>query len=288
MYLAKENGKARYEIAQPELHQDALKRMVTLSDLRNALEHGEFGVFYQLIVDSPSRSVLGCEALIRWNHPFRGCVLPADFIDAAESSGLIVPLGKWIRNETFRQLAAWRSSGTVDDDFYVSVNLSPRELSEPTLVADVLCTLNAHSVPARNVMLEVTEGSLMRDFVAASAQLRKLKRLGVRLALDDYGTGYSSLNRLANLPIDTVKIDKSFIDRIIIDDSGRAVVQSVIDVANALGMVTVAEGIEDQEQADALQEMGCNDVQGFLFSEPMEPAGLVHVIKQLSSPGTSR
>ncbi len=211
-------------------------------------------------------------------------MFPVEFISEAESTGLIVPIGDWILNEACRQAQAWRRAGIVDDDFYISVNLSPRQLAEPGLVDNVSRVLAQSGLPPRALVLEITESTLIGDFEAGVAQLQALKDLGLRIALDDYGTGYSSLHRLAKLPVDIVKIDKSFIDQLTVNDVGRAAVQSVIDVAKTLAMKTVAEGVERPDQRVALQELQCDYVQGYLFAEPTPPAKTADLLRRLAEP----
>jgi diguanylate cyclase (GGDEF)-like protein/PAS domain S-box-containing protein len=272
MYLAKHNGKDRVEIFRPEMRDEAHRRHATITDLRHALVHGEFDVFYQPIVRVHDTAPAGAEALVRWNHPRRGLTLPVEFVDVAESTGLIVPMGDWVLNQACRQAQVWRRTGVVDDAFYISVNLSARQLAEPTLVDDVARALNDSGLPPGALVLEITESAIIVDFVAALARLRSLKDLGLRLALDDYGTGYSSLNRLGNLPVDIVKIDKSFVDRLCVNGEGVALVRSVIDVTSALGLTSIAEGVELQDQRAALESLGCDCIQGYLFAEPTLPA----------------
>jgi diguanylate cyclase (GGDEF)-like protein/PAS domain S-box-containing protein len=269
MYLAKQNGKGRFEMFRPAMHDEAVERLALTADLRQAIERAAFEVFYQPIVNVEGTRVVGAEALVRWPHPRRGLVSPLEFIDVAESTGLIVPLGRWVLAEACRQTQSWRKAGVVDDDFYISVNLSGRQLQDGALVRDVEHVLATSGLPARTLMLEITEGGVAGDLDLALARLRALKDLGLRLALDDYGTGYSSLNRLEKLPVDVVKIDKSFIDRLTETPEGRALVRSVIDVTRALGLSSIAEGVERPEQLAALEELGCDHVQGYLFARPM-------------------
>ncbi len=197
MYLAKQRGKARYEIAEAGMQERALERLVTIADLHHAVEHDEFEVYYQVIVHAQTSALAGAEALVRWNHPTRGLVFPGSFIEVAESSGQIVSIGRWVRHEACRQLSAWRTGGLVDDDFYISVNLAPRQLEDATILDNVARDLDDAGLPAHALVLEVTESTLMADFDAALARLQALKATGVRIALDDYGTGYSSLARLS-------------------------------------------------------------------------------------------
>ena len=200
-------------------------------------------------------------------------MLPVDFIELAESSGLILPIGREVRREACRQLATWRREGLVDDDFYVSVNLSPRQLADGAIVENVARDLKDAGLPGGALVLEITESALMENYDAVLARLLELKTMGLRLALDDYGTGYSSLARLSELPIDIIKIDKSFIDHVRTNAETRILVKSVVDVAKALDMATVAEGVEEESQFETLQKLGFTFIQGFLFAKP-EPATL--------------
>jgi EAL domain-containing protein (putative c-di-GMP-specific phosphodiesterase class I) len=251
------------------MQDEALERLALITDLHQALAKGELEIFYQPIVGARDGAPVGAESLVRWHHPRRGLVPPLDFINVAESTGYIVPLGHWVLREACRQAQAWRRDGTVDDEFYVSVNLSPRQLCEPRLIDDVAQALADFELPARYLVLEVTESTFTLGFDAGLARLQELKAIGLRIALDDYGTGYSSLSRLVRLPIDIVKIDKSFIDQLLVSSEGRALVQSVLGAVHALGKVAIAEGVELAEQYATLRELGCDDIQGYLFSKPM-------------------
>jgi len=283
MYLAKQNGKGRVEMVRPGMQAEALQRLAVITDLQAAVGAGEFELFYQPIVDARDGAPGGAEALARWRHPTRGLLPPSAFIDVAESTGLIVALGDWVLGEACRQTAAWRRDGTVDDDFYVSVNLSPRQLTEAGLVARVATCLCQSGLPPANLVLEITESTLMLDYEAALARLHALKDLGLRLALDDYGTGFSSLNRLGSLPVDIVKIDKSFVDDVTATPEGTALVRSVLDVTHALGLRAVAEGVEEPAQRAALAGMGCEDIQGYLFAPPLPPDDAAQVIRRLAA-----
>jgi diguanylate cyclase (GGDEF)-like protein/PAS domain S-box-containing protein len=269
MYLAKRNGKGRFEMFHPAMHEEAVRRLETAADLRRGIEGSHLEVFYQPIVGVRTGTTIGAEALVRWHHPTRGLVTPNDFIPVAESTGLIVPLGKWVLAESCRQTQTWLESGLIDHDFYVSVNLSARQLQDPALLDDVGSAIRGSGLRAGAVVLEVTESILMDDLDSALFNLRALKDLGLRLAIDDFGTGYSSLSYLRDFPMDIVKIDKSFIDRITLDREGAAMVRGVIDLGSALGLTTVAEGVENHDQLALLHELGCDSVQGYLFAEPM-------------------
>src|ERR1019366_4003568 len=283
MYQAKRNGKDRFEIFRPEMQDEALKRLAITTDLRHALDNGELEVFYQPIVNAHDTTPVGAEALVRWHHPRRGLVNPIDFVDVAESTGLIVPLGDWPLTQAGRQARAWGQASVVDDAFYISVNLSARQLAEPSLVENVARALRDSGLPPDALVLEITESTLMLNLDAGFDRLQALKALGLRLALDDYGTGYSSLNRLRTLPVDIVKIDKSFIDQLTSNREGTALVQSVIDVTRALGLSTIAEGVERQDQYAKLDEMKCNHIQGYLFAKPMPPADAARLLQRLGT-----
>jgi diguanylate cyclase (GGDEF)-like protein/PAS domain S-box-containing protein len=269
MYMAKHNGKGRFEMFRPAMHEEAVRRLEMAADLRRGIERGELEVFYQPIVNVHTATAIGAEALVRWHHPSRGLVPPVEFIPVAESTGLIVPLGKWVLTEACRQAQSWRRSGLTDDAFYISVNLSARQLQDPALLDDVAEAIRNSGLPASALVLEVTESVLMEDLDAALAHLQALKDLGLRLAVDDFGTGYSSLSYLRNFPMDVVKIDKSFVDRIALDPEGAAMVRSVIDVTTALGLTSIAEGVEQEDQLALLDQLGCDNIQGYLFAEAM-------------------
>jgi diguanylate cyclase (GGDEF)-like protein/PAS domain S-box-containing protein len=269
MYLAKRNGKGRFEMFHPAMHEDAVRRLDTAADLRRGIEDGQLELYYQPITDVRTRCTIGAEALVRWHHPTRGLVLPAEFIPVAESTGLIVPLGRWVLAESCRQVQDWHRKGIIGDGFSISVNLSARQLQDPDLLGDVAGALRDSGLSAADVVLEVTETIVMEDLETSYIRLLALKDLGLRLAIDDFGTGYSSLSYLQNLPVDIVKIDKSFIDKILIDGEGEAIVRGVIDLSAALGLVTVAEGVEDAGQFAILEKLGCDSVQGYLFAKPM-------------------
>jgi EAL domain-containing protein (putative c-di-GMP-specific phosphodiesterase class I) len=269
MYMAKRNGKGRFEMFRPAMHEEAVRRLETAADLRRGLEAGQLEVFYQPIIDVGTATAIGAEALVRWHHPTRGLVSPVDFIPVAESTGLIVPLGMWVLNEACRQGQAWRHSGLTDDAFYMSINLSARQLQDPALLDDVALAIKSSGLPARAIVLEVTESVIMEDLDTSLARLNALKNLGLRLGVDDFGTGYSSLSYLRNLPMDVVKIDKSFVDRITLDPEGAAMVRSMIELSNALGLTTIAEGVEEADQFALLDALGCDSVQGYLFARPM-------------------
>jgi diguanylate cyclase (GGDEF)-like protein/PAS domain S-box-containing protein len=275
MYAAKAAGKGRYEFFRPFMHTRALERFEVQADLERALSRGEFVVHYQPIVDFETGEARGVEALVRWNHPTRGLLGPLEFISVAEETGAIVPLGAWVLGEACRQTAAWRSQHAAASDLWVSVNLSTRQLLEADLVTQVRDVLTASDLAPSALTLELTEGSLMQDVEETVRKLRALKDLGVRLAIDDFGTGSSSLGYLQRFPIDTLKIDKSFVDGIAADDSeDPALVRAIVQMAATLNLDTIAEGIEGSDQLNELLSAGCRSGQGYLFARPLQADAL--------------
>jgi diguanylate cyclase (GGDEF)-like protein len=281
MYLAKHNGKGRFEMYRPDMHSDAVRRLETAADIRAGLEGDQFEVFYQPIVNTHSGRLIGAEALVRWNHPSRGFLSPIDFIPIAEATRLIVPLGRRVLRDATRQAQYWRQIGLVDESFYISVNLSAHQLEEPALVDDVSRALADSGLPPGALVLEVTESTLIDNLDVTLPRLHALKGLGLRLAVDDFGTGYSSLSYLADLPVSLVKIDKSFIDRIAPDAEGSAMVRGVIDISRALGFTCIAEGVETDEQLLVLDQLGCDDAQGYLFARPARGADIAQTLRRL-------
>ena len=273
MYQAKEQGKARLEFFDESLRTRAVERLELEAGLRDALACGQLELHYQPEIPLADGHMFGTEALLRWVHPTHGMISPARFIPIAEQSGLIVPIGEWVLATACHQAAEWIAAGR--EDFVMSVNLSPRQLSSPNLAAVVARALDESGIPASALCLEITESAIMEDPEAAHAILQGLKALGVRLAIDDFGVGYSSLSHLKYLlPVDVIKIDKSFVDGLLDSGDSRAIITAIIQLAHALGVQAVAEGVELAEQADALREMDCHIAQGYHFSRPMPPAYL--------------
>jgi len=281
MYLAKRNGKGRFEMYRPNMHADAVRRLETAVGVREGLEAGQFEVYYQPIVATHTSRLIGAEALVRWNHPVRGLLAPIEFIPVAETTGLIVPLGRQVLREATRQAQLWRQGHVVDDMFYVSVNLSPLQLSESDLVDDIAGALEASGLPPRALVLEVTESAIIENLDLTLPRLHAIRSIGVGLAVDDFGTGYSSLSYLADLPVNFVKIDKSFIDRITPDPSGTTMARAVIDLSRALGFTCIAEGVESESQRAALDELGCENAQGYLFARPAGATEMTEVLRRL-------
>ena len=271
MYRAKERGKGRWELFDEQMRSTALQRLETENALHRALDRGEFRVFYQPVISLSEGRCIGAEALVRWQHPERGLVAPYEFITLAEETGLIVPLGAWVLEEACRQVARWQRDFRADDSFIVSVNLSARQLAQPDLVASVANALERAGADARNLCLEITESVLMDDAEGTIGSITALKSLGVKLSIDDFGTGYSSLGYLKRFPVDSVKVDQSFVDGLGSDPEDSAIVAAVISLGHALGLTVVAEGVESAEQLEELIALGCDQAQGFFFA-PAQPA----------------
>jgi EAL domain-containing protein (putative c-di-GMP-specific phosphodiesterase class I) len=276
MYRAKELGKARCEVFDDSMRERAVERLDLEGGLRHALERGELRVLYQPQVELATGRIFGAEALLRWQHPDRGLVVPPLFIPIAEQTGLIVPIGAWVLEEACRQAAAWAGG---DRELTMSVNVSPRQLADEGFESAVEYALAASGLEPRLLCLEITESAVMADPDAATAALERLKRLGVRLAIDDFGVGYSSLSQLKTLlPVDTIKIDKSFVDGVLGEGEDQAIVDAVLRLAEGLGLAAVAEGVETRDQVDALLGMGCRLSQGFHFARPQTPADLERLL----------
>ncbi len=266
MYVAKGAGKDRVAAFDPGMHTAALKRLEMKADLQRAITEQELVLYYQPIVALVDGAVLGVEALVRWRHPQNGMITPADFIPVAEDSGLIIPLGKWVLTDACRQAAQWQTENPRSPSLGMSVNVSTAQLFHANFIEEVAAALEASGLDPHSLTLEITESGLMEDKEAAISKLKELRQLGVRVAVDDFGTGYSSLGYLSTLPIDVLKIDKMFIDGVARGPEESAIAGAVGKVANALGLVLVAEGIEFEEQVEALIAMEFERGQGYYYS----------------------
>ncbi len=273
MYRAKSLGKARYEVFDADMRASVMARLQLETDLRRALERGEFRNFYQPIVALSSGEIAGFEALLRWEHPTRGLLGPGEFIPVAEETGLIRELGWWNLREACRQISEWRAGAIGHRNLTISVNLSAKQFLQPKLVEDIGKLLSDLSLPPEVLKLEITESTVMGDPTAAVEMLQHIKSLGIQLAIDDFGTGYSSLSYLHRFPLDTLKIDRSFISNMGDDGEGMEIARTILPMANNLRLDVVAEGVETIQQVALLKKLHCKYGQGFYFSRPLSAEG---------------
>jgi len=266
MYKAKAAGKGRFVVFHPRMQEQLRHRLRLEEDMQRALERNEFFLEYQPVIDLTHRELLGVEALVRWNHPEHGRVMPGVFIPIAEESGQIVELGRLVLVAACRQVRAWSRSIAAGDGLRVAVNISGRHLQHADLVADVGHALRVSGLDPGNLVIELTESTIMHNTEVNLERFRALKALGVRLAIDDFGMGYSSLSYLHRFPIDILKIDRAFVSRLTARGEGPELARAVVMLGETLGLETVAEGIEHEEQASKLLELGCVAGQGFLFA----------------------
>lgn len=282
MYRSKSLGKARHEMFDEEMHDHAINVLQIETDLRMAQERDEFFIHYQPIVALDDFRLCGFEALVRWQHPVRGLISPLDFIPVAEEGGQIVQIGQWVLREACFQIQRWQEKFPADKPLYMTVNLSARQFTQPDLIDQIRDILTETGVDPAYLKLEITESMVMDDFESAAAMLFQLRALGVRLSIDDFGTGYSSLTYLHRFPIDTLKIDRSFVA--CMDKENMEIVRTILMLAENLGMDAVAEGVETQEQLTLLRSLNCQNGQGFFFSKPLDVAGAEAIISETYSP----
>ena len=285
MYRAKENGKARYEMFDHGMHARAVSRLQLESDLRQAIEQKEFCVYYQPIISLQTGRLHGFEALVRWQHPRRGLVSPADFIPVAEETGLIVPIGQWVLNEACAHVRQWQIDSPSHRSLSLSVNLSARQVAQPDLLERIKEALDISKLNPHCLKLEITESVVMENAEAAALMFKQLRSLGVQLSIDDFGTGYSSLSYLHRFPLNYLKIDRSFVMRLTTDND-NAIVRTISTLARNLGMEVIAEGIETDEQYQQLKALGCEYGQGYLFSRPVDNDRVPHLLTQDSKRDT--
>ena len=273
MYRAKDGGKARFEIFDSGMHDRAVDRLQIEMDLRRAADRGQLHLVYQPIVRIADRATVGVEALLRWAHPGRGCVMPATFIPIAEETSLIVPIGDWVLDRACAQMVEWESRGAAG--MTVNVNLSPVQLRQYDIIERIDTILRRHAVDARRVRLEVTESAIVASPDATAYILRQINGLGIQLCIDDFGIGYSSLAQLLRMPFTSLKIDRSLVTDIAERPEQREMVRAIIAMARTLNLQVVAEGVERAEQLEALRSTGVEFAQGFHFSPPRAPQGIV-------------
>lgn len=287
MYRAKADGKSRVISFEPAMQARVMRRLRLETELRDSVENGDFVLHFQPLVDLANLEIVGVEALIRWQHPTRGLLPPGEFIDVAEDTGLIVPIGRWVIEQATHEAAAWQSAS--GQPLSISVNLSPRQLHDPDLIDIAARAIRSAGLPAEALIIEITENLLLKDAELARSRLAALRALGVKVAVDDFGTGYSSLAYLDRYPVDILKIDRSFVDPLGDSAKSVALVRSIIDLAAALDIDAIAEGVEDKHQLATLQSLSCQFGQGFFFARPVpadEINGLLHVVSLPNQQGS--
>jgi predicted signal transduction protein with EAL and GGDEF domain len=273
MYRAKRGGKARCEVSDPAMHASAVKRLSLETDLRRALDQGEFRVYYQPIVSLQTEKIIGFEALTRWQRP-EGVLSPIEFITVAEETGLIVQMNRQLLREACLQLRAWQTEFPSTVPLTLSVNITSREFAMPDLTSEIRKSIDLTGVDPSCLHFEIIETIAMGDAEKSGHVLAQLKALGVRLSIDDFGTGYSSLSRLRRIPVDTLKIDRAFISNMDRDRENREIVRAIILLAHNLGLKVVAEGTETEEHINLLKEFNCEMAQGYLYSRPIDAEGM--------------
>lgn len=269
MHRAKEQGENSYQHYTPGMNSKALEHLTIEYRLHKALEQHEFLVYYQPQIDIGNNRIVGAEALVRWKHPEIGLVSPGDFIPIAEETGLIIPIGEWVLRTACAQTRCWHEQGY--DHLRIAVNLSARQFQQQSIIDTICDTINETSLPPEALELEITESLGMKNAEMTVLTLSELKQRGIRLSIDDFGTGYSSLNYLKRFPVHILKIDQSFVRDISVDQDDEAIVEIVINIAHALKLEVIAEGVENQRQLDFLRDKGCDSVQGYFFSPPVPP-----------------
>jgi EAL domain-containing protein (putative c-di-GMP-specific phosphodiesterase class I) len=283
MYAAKTANKGRYEVFSTNMHSTILDRMQMELDLRHALDQSEFEAYYQPIVTLPLGTIVGVEALIRWNHPQRGLVMPGEFIGVAESSGIIVQIGAWILHHACQEFEELTRGVAGGQNLGLSVNLSTRQLSDPLIIDTVRGALANSGLEARRLTLEITESAIMEDVPNTFRVLTELRGFGVKIAIDDFGTGYSSLSLLSEIPVDTLKIDQSFVTSVAKRPEPGRLIRAIQLLASDFGLRTVAEGVEELDQLEALQGLGCQAAQGFYFARPQPALQLAELLERDTS-----
>ncbi|WP_455715125.1 putative bifunctional diguanylate cyclase/phosphodiesterase [Anaerosporobacter sp.] len=281
MYSAKENGKNTYCFYNESINNRLLNKIEIQSELRQAIDHNEFEVYYQPQIDLESNQIYGFEALVRWNHPVKGIVGPAEFIPIAEQTGLIVPIGKWVMREACKQLKEWENNGFTN--LTMAVNISSRQFLDMDLVNMVKETIDETEINPAKLVLEITETVVLDNVEYSIEVIEQIRALGIHFSLDDFGTGYSALNYLRMLPVSNLKIDKSFLDCLIENQNDQKIVSSIINLAKNFDLNVIAEGVEYEAQADFLRSIDCKIAQGFLFSKPVPKEDANELLKMYNS-----
>lgn len=278
LYRSKENGRDQIQFYAHDMHDRAMKRLTMERDLRRALERQELELHYQPQMDLRQNRIIGVEALLRWRHPRRGLIPPLDFIPLAEETGLIEAIGEWVLGTACQQAKAWQRQGLPM--LRMAVNLSPRQFQQPDLVAKVGRILRETDLHPRHLDLEITESLLMKDVERSILTMYELKAIGIRLSIDDFGSGYSSLNYLKQFPVDQLKIDKSFVHEIVTNQDDDAITLAIIAMAHSLRLTVIAEGVETEAQKTVLRAHGCDEIQGYHLSRPVPPREILALLMQ--------
>ncbi len=277
MYTVKDGGRNGFHYYSPAMNARSYSRISMENDMRRALERGEFFLEYQPKIEARTKKIIGTEALIRWRHPAKGVIPPGEFIPLAEESGLILPIGEWVLRTACEQNAAWQKSGSTP--LPVAVNLSCAQFRQPDLLQGIKSVLSKSDLNPGDLELEITESTIMENVEEAGVILRALKDLGVRISIDDFGTGYSSLSSLKRFTLDVLKIDRSFIKDLLSDPDDRAITSAIIGMAHSLGLKVIAEGVDSEEQVAFLRDLGCDEVQGHLFSPPISADDMREILR---------
>jgi EAL domain-containing protein (putative c-di-GMP-specific phosphodiesterase class I) len=277
MYFAKEEGKNNYQFYSENIKAKSIERLSIEANLRQALERKEFSLHYQAKLDFKTGAITGVEPLLRWQSPALGSVTPLQFIPVAEETGLIVPIGRWVLRTACTQNVAWQRQGLPP--VCMAVNLSIRQLTDTTLIEDIEAALEDSGMAPNLLELEITESMVMHNPARMIKVLSKIKDMGVRLAIDDFGTGYSSLAQIKHFPVDTLKVDRSFILNVPGNSEDKAITEAIIAMGKTLSLTVVAEGVETQEQQDFLEEHACDQMQGFYFSKPIVPEQFADLLR---------
>jgi EAL domain-containing protein (putative c-di-GMP-specific phosphodiesterase class I) len=272
-------------VFEPHMRHAVVKRMELKADLRHALERGELHVRYQPYISLDDESIVGAETLLRWDHPERGLIPPVDFIPLAEEMGLIVPIGRWVLGEACRQGVEWTQRWPTLGPLTLSVNVSARQLQDRGFVGEVAAIVGQYGLPPEQLVLELTESSLVEDPDQAVRRLRELRLLGIRLAIDDFGTGYSSLGYLQRYPVEILKVHRAFVAELGRGSDEPTLAKAIFELARHLGMQTIAEGVEEAEQLAALRELGCAFAQGYHFARPLTADEFGALLEERSTPG---
>jgi diguanylate cyclase (GGDEF)-like protein len=281
MYSAKASGKAHYQVFSLSLREQTIIRLEREVDLRHALERNQFRIYYQPVYDFATGYPIGVEALLRWKHPTQGLIMPSDFIRIAEESNLIIPIDCYVLREACLQIRRWEQSYPSVRNWVVHVNLSSKHFVQPNLIETIEGIIRDTDFDATRVNLEITESAIMENLELATLTTRHLRDFGIHISIDDFGTGYASLHYLTRFPVDVLKLDQSFVPRIMTDANTREIIDTVVKLANKLGIQVIAEGVETAEQVAVLQKLGCGYGQGYLFSKPIDRDAIANMVSKL-------